>query len=152
RFSPRYFAIELLTGLGFMGVFYCHAIRNVYDLDVLKPENLPFGQEQITLGFFPLPVWLLVGFHVLLFCLLVVASFIDIDHMAIPFVVTGTGTFLGLVAGALLWPQLPAAPPARDLKPVGQGPQMPAGRFSPFLGANPEPRPGIYPAPVWNKL
>src|SRR5262249_11337869 len=72
RFSPRYFAIELLTGLGFMGVFYCHAIRNVYDLDVLKPENLPFGQEQITLGFFPLPVWLLVGFHVLLFCLLVV--------------------------------------------------------------------------------
>jgi leader peptidase (prepilin peptidase)/N-methyltransferase len=152
-FSIRYFLIEFLTGLAFVGLFYLHAIRNVYDLQELRPENLRYGPEQIEIGLIPLPAWLLFGFHALLFCLLLVASFIDIDHMEIPFVVTCSGTVLGLVAGTLLWPQLPAAPPARDQRPTAQTAQMPPGRLSPFiLGANPEPHPGIYPAPVWNRL
>lgn len=146
-FSCRYFLIELLTGLGFVGLFYLHAIQNIYGLEALKPENLLLGEEQIQLGLIPLPAWLLFGYHALLFCLLLVAAFIDIDHMEIPIVVTGTGTVLGLVAGALLWPYLPAEAPA--FRPFLM--RSPASQtLSP--GANPAPRPGIYPAPVWDRL
>jgi leader peptidase (prepilin peptidase)/N-methyltransferase len=146
-FSCRYFFIELLTGLGFVGLFYLHAIRNVYDLDALKPEHSPWVEEDIQVGLVPLAAWLVFGFHALLFCLLIVASFIDIDHMEIPFGVTATGTLLGLAAGAFLWPYLPAqAPPTR------QFPARPAPGQMPFVSANPVPHPGIYPAPVWNRL
>jgi leader peptidase (prepilin peptidase)/N-methyltransferase len=148
-FSSRYFFIELLTGLGFVGLFYVHAIANVYGLDALKPEHLPLGPEQIELGLIPMEAWLLFAFHALLFCLLVVASFIDIDHMEIPFVVTGTGMVLGLVVGALLWPHLPAQAPARVMPaPFMRQQGVPA----PPVGANLDPRPGIYPASVWNRL
>src|SRR5713101_3525927 len=44
-FSCRYFLIELSTGLGFIGLFYLHAIRNIYGVEALKPENLPLGEE-----------------------------------------------------------------------------------------------------------
>jgi len=140
EFSARYFIIELITGLGFVGLFYLHVIRNIYDLDVLKPENLRYGPEQIDIGLIPLPAWLLFGFHAVLFCLLLVASFIDIDHMEIPIVVTGSGTIMGLILGAALWPQLPATAP-------------PSTR--PFIAAhsaNQQPRAGIYPAPAWNRM
>jgi len=66
--------------------------KNIYSLDALKPENLPIP-NQIQLGLIPLPAWLLFGFHALLFCLLLVASFIDIDHMEIPLVVTGRARY-----------------------------------------------------------
>jgi leader peptidase (prepilin peptidase)/N-methyltransferase len=142
-FSARYFFVELLTGLGFVALFYLHAIQNVYGLEALKPNNLLFGEEQIQVGLIPLPAWLLFGFHALLMCFLIVASFIDIDHMEIPIVVTGTGTFVGLALGALLWPQLPAeAPPTRPL----------AFRATTASSANQEAHPGIYPAPVWDRL
>src|SRR5262249_32985017 len=115
-FSSRYFFVELLTGLGFVGIFYLHALQNVYNLEALDPKNLLYGAEQIKIGLIPWPVSLIFGFHAVLFCLLVVASFIDIDHMEIPIVVTGTGTVIGLVLGTILWPYMPAeAPPARPL-------------------------------------
>jgi leader peptidase (prepilin peptidase)/N-methyltransferase len=152
-FSWRYFAIELLTGLGFVGIFYLDVIVNVYDLDVLQPRNLPLGDEQIALGLIPLPAWLLFSFHAVLMSLLIVASFIDIDHMEIPFSVTATGMILGLVAGPLLWPWLPAGtPPQPPGRPVHLTQQrLAAGQFA-SLSANPEPRSGLYPAPVWQKL
>jgi leader peptidase (prepilin peptidase)/N-methyltransferase len=144
-FSCRYFLIELFTGLGFVGLFYLHAIRNIYDLEALKPENLPFGSDQIELGLVPLPAWLLFGFHALLFCLLLVASFIDIDHMEIPIVVTASGAILGLVLGALLWPQLPA-------EAGTQRPFLVQTRITASASANQEPRAGIYPVPFWKQL
>jgi leader peptidase (prepilin peptidase)/N-methyltransferase len=144
-FSSRYFLIELFTGLAFVGLFYLHAIRNIYDLEALKPENLPYGPDQIEIGLVPLPAWLLFGFHALLFCLLLVASFIDIDHMEIPIVVTASGAILGLVFGALLWPQLPA-------QPGSQRPFQMQTRITVSPSANHEPRAGIYPAAAWKEL
>lgn len=146
-FSWRYFAIELLTGLGFVGIFYVDVILNVQGLEALEPRRLPLGEEQITLGLIPLQAWLLFGFHALLLCLLIVASFIDIDHMEIPFSVTATGTVLGLVAGAVLWTYLPAQPP----RLVNPGENAAISRIHP-LDVNQEPRAGIYPAPVWSRL
>jgi leader peptidase (prepilin peptidase)/N-methyltransferase len=145
-FSSRYFFIELLTGLGFIGLFYLIAIRNIYHLAALDPRNLPLGDEQILIGLVPLEGWLLFSFHALLLCLLIVASFIDIDHLEIPISVTATGTVLGLVTGTLLWPYLPARPdPVRNQPPAFMQPPL-------MLPANPQPHPGLYPAPVWNKL
>jgi leader peptidase (prepilin peptidase)/N-methyltransferase len=144
-FSCRYFLIELLTGLAFAGLFYLHAIRNIYKLDALKPENLRFGPDQIEMGLVPLPVWLLVGFHALLFCFLLVASFIDIDHMEIPLVVTCTGAVFGLILGSAFWPELPAE--AGTVQSFLR-PQRPIMAQS----ANLPPKLGIYPAPAWNEL
>jgi leader peptidase (prepilin peptidase)/N-methyltransferase len=145
RFSSRYFLVELVTGSAFVVLFYLHAVRNIYGLEALKPENLRYGPDQIQMGLVPLPAWLLFGFHALLFCFLLVASFIDIDHMEIPLVVTCSGAVMGLILGSMLWPLLPAE----------------AGTVQPFLrpqrpimaqGANQPPRLGIYPAPAWNEL
>src|SRR5713226_1646451 len=36
RFSPRYFLVELFTGLGFAGLFYLEIVRNVHDFDLFN--------------------------------------------------------------------------------------------------------------------
>lgn len=144
-FSCRYLAIELFTGLSFVGIFYLDVMLNVQGLEALKPARLPLGDQQIGLGLIPFQGWLLFGFHALLFCLLLVASFIDIDHMEIPFSVTATGTVLGLAAGTILWPYLPAEPARVAMS------QSPLARPTP-VSANQEPRAGLYPAPVWSQL
>lgn len=87
RFSIRYFIVELLTGLGFVGL-YC--------LEVVSKPDVPGN-------------WLIYGYHTILFCFLMVVSFCDMEHQEIPISVTITGTIVGLVGGALLTPMLPAS-------------------------------------------
>src|SRR5262245_55060659 len=92
RFSVRYFFVELLTATGFAGLFYLEVFRNVHNLDALKQQ-----QWAIQNGIIPYQGWMIFGYHVILFCFLVVASFIDIDHLEIPMPVTVSGTVVGLV-------------------------------------------------------
>ncbi len=91
RFSIRYFLIELLTGLGVAGLFYL-------EVGAKNPGPLLVPNWQ----------WLIFGCHTVLFCLLVVTSFCDLDHQEIPLPVTVTGTLVGLLGGTILWPYLPA--------------------------------------------
>ena len=85
-FSLRFFAIELLTALGFAGLYYLEVIDNIHNLDaqILK-SRYDFGTHVIF------------GFHAVLFSLLMVATFIDYDHLIIPLPLTVVGTVVGLI-------------------------------------------------------
>src|SRR4051794_26957140 len=54
KYSPRYFLVELVTGLGFAGLFYVEVVLNVH--------QWPAGNRawQIQQGLYPLTWW--VGF------------------------------------------------------------------------------------------
>ena len=128
RFSPRYVVIELLTALSFAGLFYLEYLQNVHHLDrtVLGPKRFCVGRMAIFV------------FHALLFCFLLVASFTDFDHHAIPLSLTVTGSVVGL-AGALLcpWPW-----PYSFGEAVPPGPDWRVLHF----------KEGLYPWPVWGPL
>src|SRR5262249_1684482 len=74
RFPARYFVVELLTGLCFVGLFYLDVVLNVHDLDLLRRQR-----AAIRVGEVPWQAWVLFGHHALLVCFLLVASFIDLD-------------------------------------------------------------------------
>src|SRR5206468_3230355 len=91
-FSPRYFFVELLTGLGFAGLFYVEVICNVHGLRILDPEH----NFAIAWGVVPAEGWVLFGYHALLLSFLIVTSFSDLEHLEIPLSVTVTGMVVGL--------------------------------------------------------
>ncbi|MGF1579957.1 MAG: prepilin peptidase [Gemmataceae bacterium] len=101
RFSIQYFMVELLTGLGFVGLFYVVIIGNVHDWPL--PAN--FRGSYIAEGFYPWQ-WLIgYGWHVLLFSFLTVCTFTDLNGREIPMSVTIPGTVIGLIGAMLLaWP------------------------------------------------
>jgi leader peptidase (prepilin peptidase)/N-methyltransferase len=134
RFSPRYFVVELLTGLCFVGLFYLAAVVNVHDLDLLRR-----GHADIAAGSIPWQAWVVFVHQALLVCFLLVASLIDIDHYEIPLPLTTVGTVVGLV-GALCWPW-----PWPDAAPVA------AVRLG-ILGQEANLKPGLYPWPAWYPL
>jgi leader peptidase (prepilin peptidase)/N-methyltransferase len=139
RFPTRYFVVELLTGLCFVGLFYLDVVANVHDLVLLRREH-----AAVLAGHVPWQAGVVFVHHALLVCFLLVASFIDIDHFEIPLPVTTTGTLVGLV-GAVLWPW-PWPDVAAALPPV-----RPAGGIGLGLLMDP-PRSGLYPWPVWYPL
>ncbi|MCS6850382.1 MAG: A24 family peptidase [Gemmataceae bacterium] len=88
---------------------------------------------------------MVVGHHALLFSLLVVTSFCDLDHREIPLSVTGWGTVAGLAfAIACPWPWPHTVSEALAGMPQG----LPWWLLSPTVG----PRFGLYPWPVWGPL
>jgi leader peptidase (prepilin peptidase)/N-methyltransferase len=154
RFSPRYFLIELLTGLGFVGLFYLEVVANVHDFALFDPQKHDWIALQVRMGAIPWQGFVIFGYHALLLTFLIVASFCDIDHMEIPLPITLTGVVLGLIGSALLpwpWPNLLGAdgldPEAWSNPAVGRA--VPAGRFA---AGTLLPREGLYPWPVWNYL
>jgi leader peptidase (prepilin peptidase)/N-methyltransferase len=141
RFSLGYFAVELLTGLGFVGLFYLEVMLNVHDWPVWNR-----GWE-IRLGFYPLHFWVGFIYHAILFSFLMVASGCDLKGREIPFPLTMTGTIVGLVGSAFLpwpWPWYPAQALPR---PRGTLAEEELWRI-PHNGL----REGIYPWPVWGPL
>src|SRR5262249_34725634 len=123
RFSWRYAAVELGTGLAFAALFYLAVYANLRELPLL---------EQVRRhpdGLVPLRVLPLFIHHATLLGFLIVASLCDLDDMEIPLPLTVTGTLVGLVFATLVpWPYPEAAP--------GPGPD-------PVLA------PGVYAWPVW---
>src|SRR5437870_3048332 len=61
RLPARGFVIELLTGLGFAGLFYLDVVANVQGLDLLRRRH-----EAILGGDVPWPAWALFAHHALL--------------------------------------------------------------------------------------
>jgi prepilin signal peptidase PulO-like enzyme (type II secretory pathway) len=90
-FWLRPMLIEISMGVGFAALYWWEVGR----LGLIQPQ-------------FPLPldvslwaVYLQFGSHVLLFCLLVAAAFIDMDEKLVPDEITVPGTLLGLVLATL---------------------------------------------------
>jgi leader peptidase (prepilin peptidase) / N-methyltransferase len=143
RFSVRYFVIEFLTGLGFVGLFYAEITCNIHDWPV--PPGRAF---EIAHGKYPVE-WLFVWLvRAILFSFLLTAACCDIDGREIPLSLTLTGTVVGLVAAVLLpwpWPLSLADDPLPQLRPG-----IPANLawMDPTGGL----KSGVYPWPVWGPL
>jgi leader peptidase (prepilin peptidase)/N-methyltransferase len=137
-YSIRYFLIELLTGICFAGLFYLEAIRDVHHLAVfgaLQKELALSGNASFDPTSIPLAGWGFLAYHAVLVSLLIVASFIDLDLQYIPISITLTGTVLGLIGGACLWPSMPATATKAD-NPLG-------------IVLNLSAISGVYPWPIW---
>lgn len=86
-FWVRPIVIELLTGLGFAGLYWFEVLNfGLMPKDL--PESLYASHGDLVTTYVS---------HVLLMCLMLVASFIDLDEQLIPDQVTFTGTLLGLL-------------------------------------------------------
>ncbi|MEZ6074066.1 MAG: A24 family peptidase [Pirellulales bacterium] len=98
RFWWRPLAVELLCALGFVGLYWWQVVERALlpDADVIRGAADPHV------------VAVLCGLHLLLFTLMVIATFIDIDDRIIPDTITIPGTLAGWAA-AIVWPavQLP---------------------------------------------
>jgi len=139
-FSIRYFLIELFTGLVFAGLFYLDIGLNVFRIHRFQADNW-----LIRAGWVPWQAWLFWLGHSVLVSLLIVASFIDLDHMEIPLPVTVTGTLAGLVFAVLMpwpWPNV-LTPPSPAIR---RGP-MPD--FVLVLGFQPWPLWRTDELPAW---
>lgn len=82
RFSPRYAWVELLVGLLWLAV---------YLVDVAHGASLVYAP--------PVESFVRMFYHQIMMSLLVVATFIDFDHMVIPDEATVTGMLLGVLGG-----------------------------------------------------
>jgi leader peptidase (prepilin peptidase)/N-methyltransferase len=144
RFSVRYFLVELITGLGFVGLFCLEVVLNVHDWTV--PFRSPFN---IEMGVFPYQWWVAFGFHAVLFSLLLAVSVCDLVSWEIPLQLPVAGTVIGLVGSVVLawpWPytgEQALAPVAAAAK-AGAAPRG-WWALPPGVG----PRAALYPWPVW---
>jgi leader peptidase (prepilin peptidase)/N-methyltransferase len=98
KFSISYFFVELLTGLGFAGLFYLVVIENVHELRF--PLSVQWG---ISAGRVPGEMWIVFAHHAVLFSFLMIVSCCDLAQREIPLTVTFTGAAFGLMF-AVLWP------------------------------------------------
>jgi leader peptidase (prepilin peptidase)/N-methyltransferase len=155
-FSAQYFAIELLTALGFVGLFYLVIVENIRGFPVLAVPGVMAGN-------IPWEGFVVFGHHALLFCFLLVVAVCDLKWREIPLSVTMTGTVLGLILAVCFpwpWPHTPAfamrgIPPWQNewwtLLPPRPGlPAFPGPRGGMFRPWGPEL--GLYPWPVWGPL
>lgn len=101
--SPRYFVIELLTGVVFLGLFILY-----FRMDI--PQNVPRFEQG---------GWLVYLLHITMLAAFIAASAIDLERWIIPlsicWLVTAAG-FVGSTAGA--WAIDPALIKAYHLLPV----------------------------------
>jgi len=141
-FSPRYFVIELLSGLGFAGLFCAEVSCNIHRWPI--PAGRGFG---IGDGIYPVEWWIVWLFHAVLFSFLLVAAACDLDGREIPLPLTLSGTLVGLIGSILLpWPWPWTAEQALPQRPPG----LPLGMLWQDPGSG--LKAGAYPWPVWGPL
>jgi leader peptidase (prepilin peptidase)/N-methyltransferase len=145
-FSASYLIVEVLTGLGFAGLFFAEVIYNIH--------NWPVSGRMIDQGFYP-AAWIIVWlFHAILFSFLMVAAVCDLGGREIPLQLTLTGTVVGLIGSMLLpwpWPLTPeqALPTPMQQRPAGIEWLVPTrDRVAPDHGLEA----GAYPWPLWGPL
>jgi leader peptidase (prepilin peptidase)/N-methyltransferase len=145
HFSPRYFFVELATGLGFLGLFYLEVVLDVHGWGGAHHQLRP--QWLIRKGIYPWQWWVGWGFHAILFSLLLAAAVCDLSGRAIPMSLTLTGTLIGLIGAALFpwpWPADPGVIPAQLLD------RVPRGVFAnPWIDDRIVIPAGLYPWPFW---
>jgi leader peptidase (prepilin peptidase)/N-methyltransferase len=101
--SPRYFVIELLTGVLFLGLFI------LYFYTDLRKTIQPFSERG----------WLIYLLHVTLLASFIAASAIDLEHWIIPLSICWLVTAVGLVGSAAGgWVVGPALNKAYSLLPM----------------------------------
>ncbi len=140
RYSPRYFLIELLTGLAYAGLFYYVIVDNIHVYDALRCERARINNLLMPSW----QSWVIFGHHAVLVSFLLVASFCDLDWREIPLSVTIPGTVLGLISAvcwAWPWPES-----------LANAALMPAGQAWWAVPANLGPIQGLYPWPFWGPL
>src|ERR1019366_4275025 len=95
-FSIRYFLIELMTALGFVGLFYLEVVANVHQWpDPEEGWGIPYG-------YFPWEWWVGFLYHAVLFSFLLAAAACDLESREIPVRLTLTGTGIGFVGAIFL--------------------------------------------------
>jgi leader peptidase (prepilin peptidase)/N-methyltransferase len=151
RFSPRYLVVELLTGLGFVGLFYLEVMINIHRWPV------PAGERwALQWGLYPWQWWVGFSYHAILFSLLLVAAACDLDGRQIPLSVTLPGALFGLLGAVLLpwpWPWTPEQA-LRDIRHWEMTNRVTDAAWW-TLPAGPKvigPEQGIYAWPVWGPL
>jgi leader peptidase (prepilin peptidase)/N-methyltransferase len=132
-YSIRFWLIELGTGLALAGLYWLEVVRNIHGLNahVLGPDRFAAAR------------WAAFGFHGVLLCFLIVATFSDFDHQMIPLPLTITGTLVGLIGSVLFpwpWPYTPA--------------QAVVSSYTdqPWNVISIQIRDALYPWPVWGPL
>jgi leader peptidase (prepilin peptidase)/N-methyltransferase len=133
-FSMQYFVVELLTALGFVGLYWLVVFENVHLLPVLQGVVFPWGSEEAVI---------ICLHHAALFGFLMVAAWCDLNGMSIPLSVTVTGTIVGLTF-SIVWPW------PWPNEPVFPVQQVPAGGhwLLPAL-FNPPPVGALHGWPFW---
>ena len=103
--SPRYFFIELLTGVLFAGLYWCEVPADYGSSLVDSCIYHPYGPQgavgSLLLSTVAVVHWR-YAYHVALVCMLVVATFIDFDLRIIPDTVTLPAMLVGLLGGCLV--------------------------------------------------
>ncbi len=93
KISPRYFFIELLTGLFFIGVFYLYFIGSVRRFEI---------GEAVGFGMFTNGGWSFYLVHMTLIAAFIAASAIDLELWVIPLSLCWFVTAFGVVGSALV--------------------------------------------------
>ncbi len=142
KFSVRYFIVELLTALGFVGLFYGEVICNMHAWPVDREQR-----QAMANGVFPWQWWVVWLWHAVLFSFLMAAAVCDLDGREIPLPLTLTGTVVGLLGAVLFpwpWPRTPsqALPRPNPFMVIGKEWQEPSCGL----------KEGLYPWPVWGPL
>lgn len=137
--SWHYPAVELLTGLAFVGLYYLEMVANVLELPVIRDA------AWMPPGMVSLPALTVYVHHAVLLGFLIVVSLCDLNDMEIPLSITVTGTLVGLILSTLLpWPY---PNPVLPIPLVRAGFFPGSGAFPPYSGA--QLWPVWYPLPDW---
>jgi leader peptidase (prepilin peptidase)/N-methyltransferase len=137
--SRRPFAIEVVTGLAFAGLFYLIAVLDIQHLRVAQP----FPKTIIEIWMPSGAAWLTWIHHCVLFCFLFMATMCDLDYREIPFSITIPGTIVGLLFSASFpWPWPHGLLETYDKIPAGAS----------WWSAGNQIAGGLYPWPFWGPL
>jgi prepilin signal peptidase PulO-like enzyme (type II secretory pathway) len=131
----RFWLIELGTALALAGLYWLEVVRNIhgFNAQVLGPDRFAAAR------------WAAFGFHGVLLCFLIVATFSDFDHQMIPLPLTVTGTLVGLI-GSVLFPWPWPCAPGEVIVSRYPGSEVPWNNYSIQI------RDALYAWPVWGPL
>ncbi len=152
RFSAAYFWVELLTGLGFAGIYLLELVLDIPNL--YYPMG---GYWYLSWGVFPPGFWVVFGYHALLLCLLIAYAGCVREHGRVPRSLLAAGLALGLAGATLFpwpWPSLAheaiqMIPPNPALTISGPSRQVVMADGGPWAATPYTPRPGLYNLPAW---
>jgi leader peptidase (prepilin peptidase)/N-methyltransferase len=144
----RYFAVELLTALGFLGLFWLEVVANIHNWVALEERRF-----YIDFGYIPWIGWITFLVHATLFSFLLTASICDLDRREVPPSLTLTGTVIGLAVALFFawpWPQTPAQ--AMRAIRMAQAKMVEPHQEWWLLPLDAGPASGLYPWPFWGPL